>query len=68
MAIFPEGAFHNYRAGRQWTLLNIMKIASGSLDLVDLHGIGGLAGAIRDQSRGRGSISYNPIPLARPKS
>ena len=27
----------------------------------------GLAGTIRDQSRGRGSISYHPIPLARPK-
>ena len=42
--------------------------ASWSLDLVDLHGVGGLAGTITDQSRGRGSISYHPIPLARPKS
>ena len=47
---------------------NINELASGSLDLVDLHGVGGLAGTIRDQSRGRGSISYHPIPLARPKS
>ena len=42
--------------------------ASGSLDMVDLHGVGGLPGTIRDQSRGRGSISYHPTPLARPKS
>ena len=25
---------------------------------MDLHGVGGLAGSIRDQSMGRGSISY----------
>ena len=42
--------------------------ASGSLYLVDLHGVGGLTGIIRDQSRGGGSISYHPIPLARPKA
>ena len=42
--------------------------ASGSLDLVDLHGVGSLAGTIRDQSRGCGIISDHPIPLARPKS
>ena len=33
--------------------------ASGSLYLVDLHGVGGLAGTIMDQSRDRGSISYH---------
>ena len=42
--------------------------SSGSLDLVDLHGAGGLAGTIKDQSRGRGSIRYHPIELARAKS
>ena len=34
---------------------------------MDLHGVGGLAGTIREHSRDRGSISYHPIPLARPK-
>ena len=43
-------------------------LTSGFLDLVYLHGVGGLAGTIKDQSRGRGSISYHLIPLARPKS
>ena len=31
---------------------------SGSLDLVDLHGVGGLAGTIRDQSGDRGGTRY----------
>ena len=31
-------------------------------------GSGGQAGTIRDQLKGRGSTSYHPIPLARPKS
>ena len=39
-----------------------------SLDLVDLHGVGRPNWYHHGPVKGRGSTSYHPIPLARPKS
>ena len=41
---------------------------SGSLDLVDLHGVGRSDWYPQGPVKGRGSNSYHPIPLTRPKS
>ena len=42
--------------------------ASGSLDLVDLNGVGRPDWDHKGPFKGRGSTSYPPTPLARPKS
>ena len=42
--------------------------ASGSLDLVDLHGVWRPDWYHQGPVKGCGSTSYHPIPLARPKS
>ena len=41
---------------------------SGSLDFVDLHGVGRPDWYHQGPVKGLGSPSYHPIPLARPKS
>ena len=41
-------------------------LASGSLDLVDLHGVGRPDWYHQGPVKGRISIRYHPIPLARP--
>ena len=52
--------------GREWRPFVIS--ASRSLDLVDLHGVGRSDWYHQGPVKGRGSTSYHPIPLARPRS